>query len=108
MPLSQDELLVLLIEECSEVIKAATKCLRFGFDVDHGTGYGNNAQALAKEMGELTAVRDALDLEDTEVMRQAFMDGWAFKIERAEEAKAKYGVQPALTIGKGNHHDRNN
>lgn len=91
MKLTHDELLTLLIEECSEVAKAATKCLRFGYDVDHGTGYGNNAQALAKEMGELTAVRDALDLEDTQIMRQAFMDGWAYKIERAEAAKAKYG-----------------
>lgn len=89
--LTRDELLILLIEECSEVTKAATKCLRFGFDVDHGTGYGNNAQALAKEVGELTAVRDALELENTEIMRRAFMDGWAYKIERAEAAKEKYG-----------------
>lgn len=89
--LTQDDLLVLLIEECSEVIKAATKCLRFGFDVDHDVGYGNNAQVLAKEMGELTAVRDALNLEDTEIMRRAFMDGWAYKIERATETKTKYG-----------------
>jgi NTP pyrophosphatase (non-canonical NTP hydrolase) len=98
MKLTHDELLILLIEECAEVAKAATKCLRFGYDVDHGTGYGNNAQALAKEMGELTAVRDALNLEDTKPMRDAFMDGWAYKIERAETNKEKYGRAP-LSIG---------
>jgi hypothetical protein len=101
MSLTKDELLVLLIEECGEVIQAATKCLRFGFDVDHGTGYGNNAQALAKEMGELTAVRDALDLEDTEVMRRAFMDGWAHKIERAEAVKEKFGRLMQLASHEG-------
>lgn len=30
--LTQDELLVILAEEAAEVIQAATKCIRFGFD----------------------------------------------------------------------------
>lgn len=88
--LNRDELLVLLIEECSEVIQAATKCLRFGFDVDHGTGYGNNRDALAKEMGELTAVRDELEL-DYGPCQKSFDSGWRDKIRRAEEAKYKFG-----------------
>jgi NTP pyrophosphatase (non-canonical NTP hydrolase) len=88
MKLTRDDLLVLLIEECGEVIQAATKCLRFGYDVDHGTGYGNNRDALAKELGELTAVRDELDIDCT----SAFMTGWADKIKRAEAVKEKYGV----------------
>ena len=96
MKLTNDDLLVLLIEECGEVIKAATKCLRFGYDVDHGTGYGNNRDELAKEMGELTAVRDALEL-DYGPCQKPFMDGWKDKIARAEAAKEKYGR--ALTIG---------
>lgn len=97
MKLTRDELLILLIEECGEVIKAATKCLRFGYDVDHGTGYGNNRDELAKEMGELTAVRDALEL-DYGPCQKPFMDGWKDKIARAEAAKEKYGR--ALTIGQ--------
>lgn len=90
--LTQDELLVLLIEECGEVIQAATKCLRFGFDVDHGTGYGNNCEMLAKEMGELTAVRDALEL-DYGSCQEPFMRGWKDKIKRAEAAKERFGRQ---------------
>lgn len=89
--LTRDELLILLIEECGEVIQAATKCLRFGWDVDHGVDYGNNRDQLAKEMGELTAVRDALEL-DYGPCQKPFMDGWSDKIKRAREAKARYGV----------------
>lgn len=88
--LTHDELLILLIEECSEVTQAATKCLRFGYDVDHGTGYGNNRESLAKEMGELTAVRDELNLDYGDC-HEAFMSGWKDKIARAEAAKEKYG-----------------
>lgn len=90
MVLTRDELLVLLIEECGEVIQAATKCLRFGWDVDHQIGYGYNNEVLAKEVGELTAVRDALGLDDG-MLVGAFMQGWTGKIERAEAAKEKYG-----------------
>lgn len=91
MKLTREELLVLLIEECGEVIQAATKCLRFGWDVDHGVQYGNNRDMLAKEAGELTAVRDALEL-DYGPCQKPFMDGWSSKIARAEAAKDRYGV----------------
>src|ERR1700761_4172460 len=90
MKLTRDELLILLIEECGEVIQAATKCLRFGWDVDHGTGYGNNRDQLAKELGELTAGRDELNLDYGDC-HTAFMSGWKDKIARAEAAKEKYG-----------------
>jgi hypothetical protein len=85
--LTRDELLVLLIEECGEVIQAATKCLRFGYDVDHGVDYGNNKLALSREIGDLLGVAEALPLDAivVDVMR-------ASKISRAENAKAKYGV----------------
>ena len=62
--LTRDELLILLIEECGEVIRAATKCLRFGWDVDHGVEYGNNRDQLAKEMGELDErIKSVIDQE---------------------------------------------
>ena len=96
--LTRDELLVLLIEECGEVIQAATKCLRFGWDVDHGVDYGNNRDQLAKEMGELVAVRDELNL-DYGACYEPYMKGWKDKIARAEAAKDKYGRTPAVSNG---------
>jgi NTP pyrophosphatase (non-canonical NTP hydrolase) len=87
MKLTRDELLVLLIEECGEVIQAATKCLRFGFDVDQMVGYGNNRTVLSKEVGDLLGVVDALPLS-TEAME----DARATKIDRAERAKEKFGI----------------
>lgn len=86
--LTRDELLVLLIEECGEVIQAATKCLRFGFDVDHGTGYGNTRIQLSREIGDLDAVCSRLDL-DLQAMNNALYT----KIGRAEKAKAEFGVK---------------
>lgn len=97
--LTRDELLVLLIEECGEVIQAATKCLRFGYDIDSGVGYGNNRDMLAKEMGELTAVRDELEL-DYGPCQTPFMTGWKDKIARAEAAKFKYGRALLASSGK--------
>lgn len=84
--LTRDELLVLLIEECGEVIQAATKCLRFGYDVDHGTGYGNNRDHLSTEYGELAAVSEELELH----RGQPFWQGWANKIRRAKDAKKQF------------------
>lgn len=85
-PLTLDDLLILLIEESGEVIQAATKCLRFGFNVDHGVGYGNNRMVLSREVGDLLAIIDALPLDhvNVEVTRSR-------KIAKAEDAKAKYG-----------------
>lgn len=94
--LTRDELLVLLIEECGEVIQAATKCLRFGFDVDHGIDYGNNKLVLSREIGDLLGVVDGLplDLMNIRVSR----DG---KLARAEAAKERYGVDVSTPSGSG-------
>lgn len=86
--LTREELLVLLIEECGEVIQAATKCLRFGFNVDHGIdGYGNNKVALSREIGDFLGVVDELDVDmvNVRVARDS-------KLARAEAAKERYGV----------------
>ena len=85
--LTRDELLVLLIEECAEVIQAATKCLRFGYDVDHDIGYGRNSDKLSKECGDLQAVMDAIPLNYA-LKEQSQFD----KIAKAGRAKAKFGV----------------
>lgn len=89
MTLTREDLLVLLIEECGEVIQAATKCLRFGFDADHGMGYGRNDFVLAKEVGDLVAIIDALKLDPL-----AMDLTYKAKIAKAEAAKERYGVRP--------------
>lgn len=82
MGLTNDEKLVLLIEECGEVIQAATKCLRFGYERDW-PDYGRNDKVLAKEIGDLLGVIDALPL-DKELIR-IFRE---MKIAKAQRAKA--------------------
>lgn len=84
--LTRDELLILLVEECGEIIQAATKCLRFGYDSDHGIGYGKNDVALARECGDILAVINALPL-DGDVMAISRHN----KIGKAVDAKAKFG-----------------
>jgi NTP pyrophosphatase (non-canonical NTP hydrolase) len=59
--ISQDYLLTVLAEEGGEVVQAAAKCLRFGFNWNE-PGYGVNSEYLAKEIGDLLAVVDALKL----------------------------------------------
>lgn len=94
--LTREDLLILLVEECGEVIQAATKCLRFGFDVDHGVEYGNNKLVLSREVGDLLAIVDALPLDRFNVglTRER-------KIAKAEAAKKRYGV-PVSSPGKSN------
>ena len=60
--MTREELLVLLTEEAGEVIQAATKCIRFTWDEDW-PGYGVNHEVLAKEVGDLLGVVDALGLD---------------------------------------------
>lgn len=50
------ELLVVLMEECAEVIQAASKLIRFGKEVYEG--YGDNCQVLAMEIGDLLELID--------------------------------------------------
>lgn len=59
--LSREYLLTVLMEEAAEVIQAAAKCQRFGYDWNE-PGYGINSEYLAKEVGDLLAVINALKL----------------------------------------------
>jgi hypothetical protein len=85
--LTLDDKLVLLIEECSEIIKAATKCLRFGYTRNQ-PGYGINDEVLAQEIGDLLGVVDALPL-DQDLIKMC-RDR---KIAKAMWAKKLYGVK---------------
>ena len=84
--MTREQILVLLIEECSEVIQAATKCLRFGWDRDF-PDYGVNHEVLAKELGDLLGAADALDLRQDLVTTFRKM-----KMSKAERANAMFGV----------------
>lgn len=86
--LTRDDLLVLLIEECGEVIQAATKCLRFGYEADHGIGYGKNDVVLSREYGDVQAIMDALPLD----MPAKTLSQTA-KIAKAEAAKARFSIE---------------
>lgn len=85
--LTREEKLVLLIEECGEVIQAATKILRFGWDRDQ-PGYGCNKIVLAEEVGDLLGVLDSLPLNNEAMSRTR-----AAKMVKAERAKLKYGSE---------------
>lgn len=85
-PLSREEKLVLLIEKCGEVIQAATKCLRFGWDRDH-PDYGVNHEVLAREVGDLLAVVRDLDLRADLIEAHE-----RTKMAKAERVKAMFGV----------------
>ena len=83
--LTRDELLVILAEEASEVIQAVTKCLRFGFDTIGPDDYGRNDLHLAREVGQLYAIVDALELN-----LELIIAGHREKIDKAEVAKRQY------------------
>lgn len=86
MALTREDKLILLIEECGEVIQAATKCLRFGYDSNHIPEYGRNDVVLSEEIGDLLAVVDSLDLQDAAVQSTR-----TAKMRKAELAKEKFG-----------------
>lgn len=52
---SQRELLVMLAEECGEVVQRVTKILRWGYTVNPYTGHHNRA-TLEAELGDLFAI----------------------------------------------------
>jgi NTP pyrophosphatase (non-canonical NTP hydrolase) len=86
LDLTREETLVLLAEECGEVIQAATKCLRFGWDRNQ-PDYGVNHEVLAKEVGDLLGVIDALGLN------WEIIGGFRrMKMPKAERAKAQFGA----------------
>jgi len=83
--LTIDEKLVILMEECAEVIKAASKCSRFGWDREQPE-YGQNDKVLAAEIGDMLGMIDSLPLDWTQI--EYFRKR---KLEKAEKAKAMYG-----------------
>lgn len=56
----KEHLLVILAEECAEVSKLASKCLRFGVDSQNGEDCLSAGESLVQEMCDLMAVYDML------------------------------------------------
>lgn len=71
---SRDDLLDILIEECADIIQAATKCKRFGWERDY-PGCGVNRTAVAREIGDfkgvVAAIMTEFDADDCAVMNIA-------------------------------------
>jgi hypothetical protein len=98
--MTREQILVLLIEECGEVIQAATKCLRFGWDRDQ-PDYGVNHEVLARELGDLLGAADALELRQDLVANSRRM-----KLSKAERADAMFGSTTMLcTASEAERHD---
>ena len=83
--LTRDEKLIVLIEEAGEVIQAATRCLRFGWDRNQPQ-YGINHRVLACEVGDLMGMVDALYLQKDLIKTYR-----STKLSKAEVAKDKFG-----------------
>lgn len=50
------EILIILQEECAEVIQSISKCYRFGPDQLKPNGKTTNMQSVQKELGDLVAM----------------------------------------------------
>ena len=53
-----EELFIILQEECAEVIQAVSKCRRFGIDNTYSKGTGSQRENLTKEIGDLQCMID--------------------------------------------------
>jgi NTP pyrophosphatase (non-canonical NTP hydrolase) len=62
LTVSEQERLQILIEECGEVIQAASKVLRHGYESTNPTIEGSltNREFLEKELGHLSNIRDMM------------------------------------------------
>jgi len=89
MQLTTEEKLVILMEECGEVIVAASKCLRFGYHRQQ-ENYGVNDDVLASEIGDVLGMIDSLPLNKDLIA--TFRKN---KLAKAEKAKELYGVKVA-------------
>lgn len=78
---AQRERLTMLIEECGEVIQAATKALRHGYESRHPDGGPNNREYLMRELEDLLAVQWAMRAaKDISLIDVWPSDVWARKL----------------------------
>ena len=92
---SKEYLLTCLIEECGEVIQAATKYLRFGRDSTFTGAYAEtNEDHLSQELSDVVAVMELLEEED--VTHVAFdvnrVDAKRIKVKEFRERSRQLGL----------------
>lgn len=87
------EVMLILQEECAEVIQAASKCFRFGVDQIKPNKDQTNVQMLEEEIGDLFAMVELL----TDLNVGVTVAG----IEQAKQNKfKKLALWSSLTINK--------
>jgi len=83
MDFSQRERLAMLIEECGEVIQAATKVLRHGWDSHHPevADGETNKEALERELGDVMGVMHGMTTKGdiAHIPWSSFPDNWERK-----------------------------
>jgi hypothetical protein len=89
-------LLICLIEECAEVQKVATKCLRFGLKNHHPNRPNINNQAeLNKELLDIDAIRYMLS--DSATIFRSHIDPAIYN-DKIEKVKKYMGVSKEIGI----------
>lgn len=78
---AQRERLDLLIEECTEVIKAACKIKRFGYWSTYGGNHPPNIEELIAELGDVMAIMTLMKVEG-EINVDGVEDARNDKLER--------------------------
>lgn len=85
--MNTEDKLVVLIEEAAEVIKAATKCLRFGFKHEE-PNYGRNDEVLACEVGDFLGVLDSISLDSNII--NSYRKHKMIKVEKLFESSNRH------------------
>jgi NTP pyrophosphatase (non-canonical NTP hydrolase) len=76
------EALLILQEECSEVIQAASKCFRFGPDQIKPGKSKTNMEHLEEELGDLLAMIELLQDSNVGVTREGLQAAKMAKFEK--------------------------
>ena len=79
------ELLLILQEECAEVIQAISKCFRFGPDQIKPGKERTNISMLQEELGDLLAMIDLLAKENIGVTQMALMFAKDAKFQKLKQ-----------------------
>lgn len=79
------EILIILQEECAEVIVEISKCFRFGPDQMMQGVDETNIQRLQKELGDLTAMIDLLVENNVGVTYEGIVAAKLKKYEKLKE-----------------------
>jgi NTP pyrophosphatase (non-canonical NTP hydrolase) len=86
-----DELLLILSEECAEIIQATSKCRRFGMDSEYNGQ--TNRQRLESELGDFLAMFKLL-MQETNLSEAHIMECAEAKLIKVEQFMTNGTPQP--------------